>query len=94
MGVVCSAPTWVVNAPVNAIENGAAHKSACDGGEHASEREAQGLYDGTLWAADELTIPPVRTLGFRPQNPRNTPPICSICDSAPADRVGRRQQSN
>ena len=42
MGVVCSAPTWVLNAPVNAIENGAAHKSACDGGEHASERKAQG----------------------------------------------------
>ena len=41
MGAVCSAPTWVMNAAVNAIAKGAATRAPGDGGEHAREREAQ-----------------------------------------------------
>ena len=44
----------------------------------ASNCQSSNLHDGTLSAADELAIPPIRTLGFRPQNPWDTPPICSI----------------
>ena len=54
----------------------------------ASNCQSSNLNDGSLSAADELAIPPIRTLGLGPQNLWDTPPICSIRHSGQTRCIG------